>query len=273
MVVMNWSAGRKKHAVIAVVVAAALSFSGYTAGAVYSVHDSKVYAEIAEQISKVTEQISQIKTQIDLQRQNMQDLAWGQVDPILSEIESARKSYQDLMSGMSSILSGAEDAQTAFDKTFNSFDDLDVSNLSYSDLKHRLSQNRYQIERLDTEVVELINAKQKELDASTERIQEYTDMLKDAKGEKDTLQIQALIQNEQIHSNNIASEIASLQTKLSAVRAQKAKLEADASDKLNEKISDDFEKSSDDLKDFSMRHGDVESLSPTFIELAKSRGW
>lgn len=262
----------KKRAVAALCVAA-LCFGGYTAQAVYSVHDSKVYAEIAEQISKVTEQISQIKTQIDLQKQNMQDLAWNTVDPILSQIEEGRQMYNDVLSGMSSILSGAEDAQTAFDRTFNSFDDLDVSDITYSDLKSKLNQNRYQIQRIDTEVVELINMKQQELDESTQRIQEYTDMLKDAKGEKDTLQIQSLIQAETIHSNNISSEIGSLQTKLSAIRAQKDKLDADAAEKMNEKVADDFGSAAREAKNFADKQSEVTSLSPTFYELSEARGW
>lgn len=262
----------KKRAA-ALVCVLAIGCGGYSAQAVYSVHDSKVYAEIAEQISKVTEQIEQIKTQIDLQKQNMQDLAWNAVDPLLSQIEDARKAYNDTLSGMNSILSGAEDAQTAFSKTFNSFNDLDVSNLSYSDLKQKLHQNRYQLERIDTEVVTLINMKQKELDASTQRIQDYTDMLKDAKGEKDTLQIQSLIQAETIHSNNISSEIASLQTKLNAIRAQKDKLEGDAAEKMNEKIADDFGSAADEAHEFAARQSNVTSLSPTFYELSEERGW
>lgn len=131
---------------------------GYKASAVYTVHDPKVYAQIVEQIKKVTQQINEIQTQIALQKQNMQDLVWGKIDPILSEAENFRKNYESMKKGMNSILSGTKDAQTAFGDTFQSFDNLDVRTTSYAEIKGRLGQNRAAKEELSKQVVTLINA-------------------------------------------------------------------------------------------------------------------
>lgn len=255
------------------VLAFGAAVGGYRAEAVYAVHDSKVYAQIVEQISKVTQQIKEIQTQIDLQKQNMQDLVWSNIEPILSPIESARTSYDKLKKSTSKILQNTDDIEKTFSSTFETFEDLDSKDLTYKKMKSKLNQNRSQVKKVEREVMQLISAKQEELEASEDRISQYIKMLESAQGEKDTLQLQALIQAETVHSNNIQNEITSLRTKLAAIRGQHEKLEKDASDKMNEILANDFSSAADTAKTVADKQSKVTSLSPTFYELAESRGW
>lgn len=244
---------------------------GSQASAVYMVHDSKVYAQIVEQINKVNQQISQIRTQIDLQRQNMQDLVWSKIDPILSQAEQSRKDYEDIKSGMNALLSGKKNAEEAFKDTFKTFDDLDVNNLSYAEIKNYLGQNRMAREKINNELITLINYKQKQLEESQDRIKQYQEMMKDTKGQKEIEELNALINNENVRSKAIAAEIDSLRTKQTAINAQAEKLEADAAEKTKEKGAQDFKDAGSEAKNFADKQADVTSLSPKFYEL--DRGW
>ena len=80
---------QKKFLIIGFTICALLG-SGYTASAVYPVHDSRVYAQIVAQIKKVTEQINTIKQQIALQKQHLYDLGWGKIGPIIKDIQQHR---------------------------------------------------------------------------------------------------------------------------------------------------------------------------------------
>lgn len=86
---------QKKFLIIGFTICALLG-SGYTASAVYPVHDSRVYAQIVAQIKKVTEQINTIKQQIALQKQHLYDLGWGKIGPIIKDIQQHRDEYAKL---------------------------------------------------------------------------------------------------------------------------------------------------------------------------------
>ena len=261
-----------KKAFIAGFIVISLITGGYTASAVYPVHDSGVYAQIVAQIKKVTEQIKTIQQQIALQKQHLYDVSWGKIDPIMAEIEANRQEYNKLKKGVSGILVGGEDVFKSFKKSFYDFDDFDVKNESYQSLKSRMQNNRHQIAKLDRDTIILINHKQKELEASQKRVQKLTEELKTVKGSKDLGQIQALIDAETVYSQNLTNDINALKTKLEVIRNETKKLEKDAEDKSNELLAEDFKKASKAMKDVSEKQSGVTTLSPTFHELIKKQG-
>ena len=152
--------------------------------AVYAVHDSKVYGQIVSQIKKATEQINQLKEQVNLQMQNLQDLSSEVIDPITNEIAIVTSEYNGAKKGMSSIISGASDVDTAFQETFKDFTSLDPTTATYKDIKSRQETNRVKSEELNKEFVTLINMKQVELEKSNERIQKLINEIANCKGRK-----------------------------------------------------------------------------------------
>ena len=233
---------QKKFLIIGFTICALLG-SGYTASAVYPVHDSRVYAQIVAQIKKVTEQINTIKQQIALQKQHLYDLGWGKIGPIIKDIQQHRDEYAKLRGSVSGILSGAKDVQKSFKET------------------------------LDRETVLLINHKQKELDASQKRILKLTEELKTAKGSKDLGQIQALIDAETVYSQNLSNDIDSLNTKLAVIRNETNKLEHDAADKANELLANDFGSAAKQMREIADKESGVTTLTPKFDSLVDETKW
>lgn len=263
---------QKKFLIIGFTICALLG-SGYTASAVYPVHDSRVYAQIVAQIKKVTEQINTIKQQIALQKQHLYDLGWGKIGPIIKDIQQHRDEYAKLRGSVSGILSGAKDVQKSFKETFRDFDDFNVKTESYSSLKARMEYNRQKISKLDRETVLLINHKQKELDASQKRILKLTEELKTAKGSKDLGQIQALIDAETVYSQNLSNDIDSLNTKLAVIRNEINKLEHDAADKANELLANDFGSAAKQMREIADKEAGVTTLTPKFDALVDETKW
>lgn len=248
-------------------------YAPLTAHAVYPVHDSKVYQEVVLQVKKVTEQINTIRQQIELQKQHLYDISWGKVAPMLDQIKSSRADYDKLRSSMNGILSGEKDVEDAFKDTFYDWNSMDVSKESYGSMKSRLQQDRYQLQKLDKETIELINHKQKELDESNQRVEHYKEMLKDAHGDKDIGQIKSLISGEMVYSQNLTSDIASLRAKLEVVHNEVKKQEEEAAQKMNEKVGDDFTKASDELQSMEDKQQLSSSYHSKFEDLADERGW
>lgn len=213
--------------------------------AVYAVHDSKVYGQIVSQIKKATEQINQLKEQVNLQMQNLQDLSSEVIDPITNEIAIVTSEYNGAKKGMSSIISGASDVDTAFQETFTS---LDPTTATYKDIKSRQETNRVKSEELNKEFVTLINMKQVELEKSNERIQKLINEIANCKGAKDLAQLENLLSAEQIYSQNITNEIQGLKLKQDAISSQQKKLADDAEQASQEKLAADFGKVAEQAK-------------------------
>ena len=247
-------------------------YAPLTAHAVYPVHDSKVYQEVVLQVKKVTEQINTIRQQIELQKQHLYDISWGKVAPMLEQIKSSRADYDKLRSSMSSILSGEKDVEDAFKDTFYDWNSMDISNETYGSMKSRLQQDRYQLQKLDKETIELITHKQKEHDESNQRVEQYKEMLKDAHGDKDIGKIKSLITGEMVYSQNLTSDINSLRAKLEVIHNEVKKQEEEAAQKMNEKVGDDFAKAADELQALSDKEPVSSTYSSKFEELANERG-
>ena len=216
--------------------------------AVYAVHDSKVYGQIVSQIKKATEQINQLKEQVNLQMQNLQDLSSEVIDPITNEIAIVTSEYNGAKKGMSSIISGASDVDTAFQETFKDFTSLDPTTATYKDIKSRQETNRVKSEELNKEFVTLINMKQVELEKSNERIQKLIKEIANCKGAKDLAQLENLLSAEQIYSQNITNEIQGLKLKQDAISSQQKKLADDAEQASQEKLAADFGKVAEQAK-------------------------
>lgn len=262
-----------KKLIIVPVLFFGVAVGGYQALAVYPVHDAKVYAEIVAQVAKVTEQINTINAQIALQKQHLYDLGWGKIQPYWQEMKQAQEDYKNLRDSTGGILSSVDDVEKSFTDTFKSFDTFDPETESYQGLKNRMNQNRSQIAKLNRDTIKLINHKQKELDASKERIAKYQEMLKDVHGEKDTSQLNALISAENAYCTDLTNDIESLNAKLKVINEETKKLEADAAEKMNETFASDFGKTGKAMKEYSEKQGKVTTLSPYFEEYFKKKGW
>lgn len=258
--------------VTALSLAALMTFGVSTqAYAVYAVHDSKVYAQIASQIKKATEQINQLKEQVNLQLQNLQDISSGVIDPITEEIAVVTSEYNGAKKGMNSIISGVSDADSAFEETFKDFSSLDPKTTSYQDIKGRQETNRVKAEELNKEFVTLINMKQTELEKSNERIQKLMNEISNCKGAKDLAQLENLLSAEQIYSQNITNEIQGLKLKQDAISAQQKKLAADAEQASQEKLAADFNKVAEQAK---VNTGSrATTITESFDRKVKSIGW
>lgn len=269
---LNWTPQRTKAAAIAALSFAALCLAGYQAQAVYSVHDSKVYAEVVAQVEKATEQISQLKEQINNQLKDLKSLKAEEIDPYLNEIRETQNAYYNLKRSMSSIVSGVGDTEDAWERAFDDFADFDPRHASYSEIRSKQENNRATLEQSNKEIMELISAKQEEMEASQLRLQAYNDKIKDVEGDKQISQLQAMIQNEQIIQTSIGNEIEALKTRQSMIQSQIKKLDADAEKAVNEKTAADFEAAADELDDFDPSKR-VNSLTPYEKEMAERIGF
>lgn len=269
MVELNLS-DKKKYACAAACVAA-LCLSGYQAAAVYSVHDSKVYAEVVEQVKKATEQIEQLKQQVDNQLKDLKSLKAEEIDPYLSAIRESQDAYNELKRGMSGIVSGVGNTEDAWKEAFDDFTDFDPRHASYSDIKTKSEKNRATLERSNKEIMELISAKQEQMEESQLRLEAYNAKIKDVEGDKQISQLQALIQNEQIIQTSIGNEIEALKTKQSMIQSQIRKLDKDAETATAEKTASDFKEAADSISyDPEER---VDSLTPYRDQVAERIGW
>lgn len=243
-----WQKNRKRLVIATSLSLVLLGGAIQNASAVYQVHDSKVYAQIVEQIKKAQQQISQLKAQYDLQLKNMQDLKKEHVDPILKDIGVIKNDYEKTRREMDSVWQTAMKTPDVFKKTFEDIKSLHVSASSYKEINSKIAMNRNQLEKLNKEVMVLISKKQAELEKSNKRIAELTALIPETKGEKAIADLQAHIAAENVRAGNIAAEIQSLQTKQSTIKAQYEKMEKDATQKVYEKAADDFEKAAESLE-------------------------
>lgn len=263
---------KKKYFAIIPVFLLSLYFP-ITSHAVYPVHDSRVYQQILIQVKKVTEQIKTIREQIDLQKQHLYDISWGKIQPEWETYEKSRKEFETLRSSMSGIFSEVQDVEKAFKDTFSDWSIIDVKQESYGSLRARMNQDRSQVAQLDRETVILINHKQKEIEESNKRVKKYSEMLKDTHGDKDLGQLKALIAAETVYSQNLASDINMLRTKLDVVRNEVKKQEKEAEQVMSEKVGNDFENAASELESLSNNARKSNSYDSTYDEMAASRGW
>lgn len=262
-----------KKLIIVPVLLFGIAVGGYQALAAIPVYDQEVFLQIGAQIAKVTEQINTINVQIALQKQHLYDLGWDKIEPYWKEMKQVQEDYKNLRDSTGGILSSVDDVEKSFTDTFKSFDTFDPETESYQGLKNRMNQNRSQIAKLNRDTIKLINHKQKELDASKERIAKYQEMLKNVHGEKDTAQLNALISAENAYCTDLTNDIESLNAKLKVINEETKKLEADAAEKMNETFASDFEKTGKAMKEYSEKQGKVTTLSPYFEEYFKKKGW
>lgn len=244
--------------------------TGIQVQAVYTVHDPKVYAQIAKQIKKATEQVAYLKQQVDMQVQNLQSLKKENIDPYTQAIGQYQSEYKKLKSDMSSIFNGSKSAVEAYKETFKDFKNIDYTKTSYSAIEGRRTTNLAELEKLNLQATEQITAKQKELDASTKRIQQLQALIPQAKGAKDLAQLQNLITAESVNSQNITSEINAIRSKQESYKTQIEKLEKDASKALNEKTASDFAETAKKMK---VEDKQVTTQTGTFYKLVNGMGW
>lgn len=89
-------AGNQKKILLGVSLLLAVTAASSKVLAVYPVHDSRVYAQIVQQIKKATEQINHLKQQINNQIQNLQNLKRDNIDPVLNEIAVINNEYNNV---------------------------------------------------------------------------------------------------------------------------------------------------------------------------------
>lgn len=243
-----WLQNRKRLVVAASLSMVLIGGAVQNASAVYQVHDSKVYAQIVEQIKKAQEQISQLKAQYDLQVKNMQDLKKEHVDPILKDIGFMKNEYEKTRKGMDALWQTGMKTPDVFRQTFEDIKNIRVRASSYNDINGKAIANRDKLERLNKELMVLISKKQEELEKSNKRIAELTALIPGTKGEKAIADLQAHLMAENVRAGNIAAEIQSLQTKQNTIKTEAEKLEKDANQKVVEKTADDFQKAAEELK-------------------------
>lgn len=271
--VIEWTKRRKKMLIVGMTVTALVGGVVQQTYAVYQVHDSKVYAQIVEQIKRAQEQIAQLKAQYDLQLKNMQDLKKEHLDPILKDIGVMKNEYEKTRNGMDDIWKTTTKVPEVFKKTFEDLKNINISAISYTELGSKVEMNRQQLEKLNKEVIVLISKKQAELDQSNKRIAEMTALIPTTKGEKAIADLQAHIAAENVRAGNIASEIQALQTKQNAMKAQFERLEKEASVKMNQKVADDFKKAGEDLQAAADQSATMKPASDAASQAAAGMGW
>lgn len=89
-------AGKQKKILLGLSLLLAVTAASSKTLAVYPVHDSRVYAQIVQQIKKATEQINHLKQQINNQIQNLQNLKRDNIDPVLNEIAVINNEYNNV---------------------------------------------------------------------------------------------------------------------------------------------------------------------------------
>lgn len=240
--------------------------------AAYTVHDPKVYAQIAKQIQKATEMINRIKEQIDIQKKNMESLKAEWIDPITSEVALITSSYNDLKSNMMSVISGTKSTAEAYKEAFQDFKNLDLKNTTYTTINQKVSTNRATLEKANEEITTLISRKQDELNKSNQRIEKLRALIPKSTSQKAISDLQAQIELETITSGNIASEITSLKTKQDAIKIQVEKLEKDAAEAMKKKTGQDFKDTAKSLEQAGTNKM-VTSQSDTFYKLSEQKGW
>lgn len=270
---LNWTPEKAKAAAIAALSFAAVCLGAYQAQAVYSVHDSKVYAEVVAQVEKATEQISQLKQQIDNQLKDLKSLKAEEIDPYLNEIRETQDAYNSLKHNMSSIVSGVGRTEDAWKNAFDDFTDFNPRHASYAEINSKREKNRATLEQSNKEIMELIAAKQDEMEQSQLRLQAYNEKIRDVEGDKQISQLQAMIQNEQIIQTGIGNEIEALRTRQTMIQSQIGKLEKDADKALMDKTAADFGAAAEELEGKYDPNDRVDTLTPYEDKVAQRIGW
>lgn len=260
----------KQHKLLSFSIGAALALGiVLPVGAAYPVHDKINTAKVVEQIKKATEQIAELKKQIDLQVQNLQNLKTEHVQPILNEIGLVNDEYAKLKASKNDLIKGGLDARDAITKTFHEFKDLDLRQLSYKEIGDMSSANRKKQQDLTVDILNLIQEREKDIEKSNKRVKELSKLISETKGAKDLAQLQALLENEQLHAQNINNEILALRTKQEAIKLEMERLEREAGKAMQEKVIEDFKQAKEELKDYEIEY--VKTNTPTFSNLV--RGW
>lgn len=240
--------------------------------AAIAVYDPKVYAQIGEQIKRATEQINKLKEQIEMQRQNLLSLKADFVDPIRQSIKIADDNYRKTKSSLMGIFNDLKSAEQTYKEQFKDLTNIDYKTVSLKDIQSKISHNRQQLEKINKDATELLVQNQKRLKESNENIQKIMDQLQHTKGAKDTAQLQALLQQEQIKATNINSEIQATMAKQQAARAEIEKLEKDGEKAMLEKTASDFQEASKQAEKAS-KALDAKKEKNAYKEAADEEGW
>ena len=239
--------------------------------AVFIVHDPKNGAQIINQIKKATEQVASLKRQIDLQLENLQSLKAETIDPILQEVALVNKSYQDFMNTTNDVIKGGTSARDALKNVFKDYKNLNLNNITYAGINGQMNINRENAKELNIQIGEAISQNQERLAKSQERIKKLTEQIAHTHGEKDLAQLQALLQSEEINSQNIANEISALQAKQELIKSQVESLEKEAASTLMKKTANDFDTFSEQL--LRNKPVEVKSNNQHFRDRAYQKGW
>ena len=198
-------AGKQKKILLGLSLLLAVTAASSKALAVYPVHDSRVYAQIVQQIKKATEQINHLKQQINNQIQNLQNLKRDNIDPVLNEIAVINNEYNNVKKSMNSLISGVISAKDAYKQNFQDLTNLDYRNTTFASINSKINANREKLEESNIQITEMINKNQEKLAASQELIKKTTAEIANAKGAKDLAQLQNILQAETINSQNITN--------------------------------------------------------------------
>ena len=239
--------------------------------AVFIVHDPKNGAQIINQIKKATEQVASLKRQIDLQLENLQSLKAETIDPILQEVALVNKSYQDFMNTTNDVIKGGTSARDALKNVCTDYKNLNLNNITYAGINGQMNINRENAKELNIQIGEAISQNQERLAKSQERIKKLTEQIAHTHGEKDLAQLQALLQSEEINSQNIANEISALQAKQELIKSQVESLEKEAASTLMKKTANDFDTFSEQL--LRNKPVEVKSNNQHFRDRAYQKGW
>ena len=239
--------------------------------AVFIVHDPKNGAQIINQIKKATEQVASLKRQIDLQLENLQSLKAETIDPILQEVALVNKSYQDFMNTTNDVIKGGTSARDALKNVFKDYKNLNLNNITYAGINGQMNINRENAKELNIQIGEAISQNQERLAKSQVRIKKLTEQIAHTHGEKDLAQLQALLQSEEINSQNIANEISALQAKQELIKSQVESLEKEAASTLMKKTANDFDTFSEQL--LRNKPVEVKSNNQHFRDRAYQKGW
>ncbi|MEF2674604.1 MAG: type IV secretion system protein [Dialister invisus] len=266
-------AGKQKKILLGLSLLLAVTAASSKALAVYPVHDSRVYAQIVQQIKKATEQINHLKQQINNQIQNLQNLKRDNIDPVLNEIAVINNEYNNVKKSMNSLISGVISAKDAYKQNFQDLTKLDYRNTTFASINSKINANREKLEESNIQITEMINKNQEKLAASQELIKKTTAEIANAKGAKDLAQLQNILQAETINSQNITNEITALQAKQQAIKATGEKLEKDGGKAIMEKASSDFSNAAEDMLSTAKAQKGIKTQTPTLYREFEKVGW
>ena len=169
------------------------------------------------------------------------------------------------------MIKGGTSARDALKNVFKDYKNLNLNNITYAGINGQMNINRENAKELNIQIGEAISQNQERLAKSQERIKKLTEQIAHTHGEKDLAQLQALLQSEEINSQNIANEISALQAKQELIKSQVESLEKEAASTLMKKTANDFDTFSEQL--LRNKPVEVKSNNQHFRDRAYQKGW